>query len=326
MNERKTEPRVELIDQSPPPADLAAEVAAGLRQQPPQLPCKLFYDASGCALFERITATPEYYPTRVELGILRRAAGSIAAFLGPGALLVEYGSGSGQKTRLLLDRLVEPAGYVPIDIARDELLRAARALARDYPGLRVMPIAADYARSVDLSRLPVARDNVAVFFPGSTIGNFDPEHALAFLTRARAVGGKLVIGVDLVKEQAVLDAAYDDAAGVTAEFNKNALLHVNRALGADFDIGAWRHVAFFDPIAARVEMHLESLSDQTVRFGGLTFRFAAGERIHTEHSYKWTIDGFAALAARAGWRTSAVHTDEQAWFAEFCCDADPALP
>lgn len=290
---------------------LAAEVRRGLGATPKQLPPKLFYDARGAALFERICALPEYYPTRTELAILRASVHEIAALAGPRSALVEYGSGAGEKVRLLLDALPDPAAYVPIDISAEQLAAVADALAADYPHVAVRPLAADYTRPLTLPPLPPGARRLA-FFPGSTIGNFHPVEAAAFLRRIRrTVGprGALVLGVDRRKDARTLLAAYDDAAGVTAEFNLNVLARLNRELGADFDLASFRHVARWDDEASRIEMHLESVRAQTVRVAGLTVRFAPGETIWTESSYKYDRPRLDRLLAAAGFAVTRLWTD-----------------
>lgn len=307
-----------LIDLRPPPVDLRSEVLAGLQATPKTLPCKLFYDAAGLRLFERICRLPEYYPTRTEIGILRREGEAIARRVGPQALVIGFGTGGGTKARMLLRALRDPAGYVAIDIAGDAVAESAEAIAADFPGLTVQPVCADYTRrlALDFSRIPHRRR--VAFFPGSTIGNMTPPEARRFLARVAKLvgrGGALLLGVDLVKPVEVLEAAYDDAEGVTAAFNRNALAHVNRAVGADFDPDAFRHRAHFSEEHSRVEMHLVSAIDQVVCVGGEAIAFRAGESIHTENSHKWRLSGLAGIAARAGFAVEATWTDPQRWFA-----------
>jgi dimethylhistidine N-methyltransferase len=302
---------------TPHPRDLErerflADALAGLRQRPKTLPCKYFYDAEGSKLFDQICALPEYYPTRTELGILRAHAGEMADALGPDALLIEYGSGSSVKTRLLLDRLARPAAYVPVDVSREHLFETALALRLDYPDLEVLPLCADFAAPVTLPRprRPAARR--AVYFPGSTIGNFSEAGAIALMAGvARQVGpgGAFLVGVDLAKDPRVLERAYDDAAGVTAAFNRNLLARMNRELDADFDLRRFAHRARWVAGASRIEMHLVSTAEQVVRLGGTEIRFERGESICTEHSHKYTLAGFARLASRAGLAVRRVWTD-----------------
>jgi len=278
-------------------------VLDGLGRSRKTLPCKYFYDAYGSRLFDRICTLDEYYVTRTELALLREIAPAIAGRAGPGAGLVEFGSGSSVKVRLLLDALAAPAAYVPVDISREHLLISARGLAADYPDLTVVPVCADYMQPFALPDLDGAAARLG-FFPGSTIGNFDPAAAVPFLTGLREAlgpGSALVVGADLAKDPAVLCAAYDDAEGVTAAFNLNLLRRINRELGADFDLSGFAHEARWNAAASRIEMHLVSRRVQAVTVAGRRFAFAAGESIHTENSYKYTIDGFQGLAARAGW-------------------------
>ena len=307
---------LELCDLSPERERFLADVLEGLGRGPKALPCKYFYDARGSALFDRICTLPEYYPTRTELGILRRHAAAMAAAIGPRALLVEYGSGSSTKTRLLLDRLAEPAAYVPVDISRDHLLASAEALAAHYPNLRVIPVCADFTAPFALPEVPGAA-RVVGYFPGSTIGNFGPAEARKFLADVAeqcGPGGALLIGVDLQKPRAVLEAAYDDARGVTAEFNRNLLRRANRELGADVDLAAFDHRAFWNAAQGRVEMHLVSRRDQVVHVAERAIPFAKGETIHTENSHKYELGGFAALAAAAGFDVERVWTDDAGLF------------
>ena len=293
------------------------EVLRGLRSPQKELPCKLFYDHTGSELFEQITALDEYYPTRAELRILREFGADIAARLGPACLLVEYGSGSSTKTPLLLDHLDRPAAYVPIDISRDLLEASAADLARSYPELVVTPVCADYTARLELPvDLPPHARRVA-YYPGSTIGNFVPEDARRFMAHIADVcgpDGGLVIGVDLKKDPLMLHRAYNDALGVTAAFNMNILVRLNRELGANFALDGFRHYAFYNPVFARVEMHLVSLADQVVRVRDVDIRFERGESIWTEASYKYAPAEFAALAARAGWRVEQVWTDDRGLF------------
>lgn len=300
-----------------PPCDAAflRALREGLRSTPKTLPCRFFYDRRGSELFDQICELPEYYLTRTELGLLRSHAGDFAGLIGPEADIVEFGAGSGMKVRLLLDALDRPAVYRPIDISGDHLLAAARAIARDYPRLSVQPVIADFT---GLVRLPPPRSGMrrVGFFPGSTIGNMAPPEACRFLQYARRLltGGGLLIGVDLVKEDAVLRRAYDDSQGVTAAFNKNILERANRELGADFDRTRFVHRAVFNRAESRIEMHLVSQGAQRVHVRGETFAFVDGETIHTENSYKYTAPGFQALAARAGFRPSVLWTDPAAQF------------
>jgi L-histidine N-alpha-methyltransferase len=304
-------------DLSPALARFRADVLRGLRHRPKRLPCKYFYDDAGSQLFDRICDLPEYYPTRTEFAILRSHAAEMAARLGPDCLVVEYGSGSGIKTRLLLEALDRPAGYLPVEIAREHLERSAAALAAEFRHVPVLPVCADFTRPFDLpSRLPPAARRV-VYFPGSTIGNFGPpagRRLLAGMARLVGPGGAVLIGVDLKKDPQVLQAAYNDAAGVTAAFNRNLLVRINRELAGTFHPERFDHYAFYNPVPGRIEMHLVSRRRQTVRVAGKSVAFAEGESIRTERSYKYTVRDFQALAATAGLRARHVWTDPKRWF------------
>ena len=297
--------------------EFSRDVLAGLARRQKEIPCKWLYDARGSALFERICELDEYYPTRTELGIMEGSAAEMGALLGPRCVLVEYGSGSSLKTRLLLQHLREPAAYVPIDISPSALAAATARLARAFPALRVLPLCADFTAQLALPLAGIAGCRRAVYFPGSTIGNFHKTEVVGVLrdvARQCGRGGALLIGVDLLKERAVLERAYDDARGVTAAFDLNVLARANRELGTDFRLDRFRHEARFDERHGRVEMHLVSRVSQLVTLVGRTFRFAEGESIWTESSYKYGIREFAALAALAGWRCERTWTDERAWF------------
>ncbi|HWH72791.1 MAG TPA: L-histidine N(alpha)-methyltransferase [Methylibium sp.] len=299
-------------DAPPSCGDFASDLLAALAQRPRRIAPKHFYDAAGSALFERICELPEYYPTRTELALLRRHAREMAECIGADAEIVEFGAGSSRKVRLLLDALRTPRRFVPIDISAEHLHEAAARLRADYPALEVLPLAADFTRRLTL---PPAAGSRVGFFPGSSIGNFDPDDALAFLRAAAAVLDRgLLIGVDLVKDPARLHAAYNDAAGVTAAFNLNLLARANRELGADFDLAAFDHYAYYDPRRQRIEMHLVSRRAQTVRLCGQAFGFDAGESLHTENSYKYTVEQFHALAREAGYRPGAVWVDDERLF------------
>lgn len=310
-------PRIPLSDYAPTTSGFREEVLAGLAGDPKTLPCKYFYDARGAALFERICELSEYYPTRVELAIMESHVREMANLLGPRCLVIEYGSGAGKKIRMLLGHLKDPVGYVPIDISKEQLLTEAGSLAAAFPDLEILPVAADYTGDYAIpspARAPARR---VVYFPGSTIGNFDPAAATAFLKHVAdqcGPGGALVIGVDLRKDPEILHRAYNDSLGVTAEFNKNLLARCNRELGADFPLDRFRHHAFYDPAEGRIEMHLVSLDDRTVRVGGETIAFERGETIWTESSYKYSRRGFAALAEAAGFETARVWVDAEGMF------------
>jgi len=311
-----SEPSIDLHEQEPERGRFLADALAGLLARPKQLPCKYLYDEQGSALFEQICDLPEYYPTRTELGIMETSAAEMAARLGRDCLLVEYGSGSSIKTRLLLDHLDAPAAYVPVDISRSHLLQASRALAHSYD-VEVLPVCADFTEHFELPEPQRQAARRAVYFPGSTIGNFTRDAAVALLTAVSQLcgaGGHLLIGADLVKEPALLERAYDDTAGVTAAFNLNLLARMNRELGCDFPLARFRHRAVWQPGPARIAMHLESLDARTVWVAGQPIHFEAGERICTEHSHKYTLKGFAALAGEAGFRVEQVWTDPRAWF------------
>lgn len=323
--ERGTEGRVRFIDLHPRPDDLCAEVLQGLAQSPKRLAPKWFYDQTGSRLFEAITELPEYYPTRTEIGILRQYGQEIAEHLGRGKVLIELGSGSSLKIQLLLAAL-RPRLYVPIDISRDHLIASAQALAQRFPDLEIQAVCADYSQPLAL-HLEADWGERAAFFPGSSIGNFDPPEARAFLQRVAKLlgpGGALLIGVDLIKDRAILEPAYDDAQGVTAAFNLNLLARLNRELGADFDLERFRHRACFNAEASRIEMHLVSTCRQQVHIAGQVFAFAEGEGIHTESSYKYSIQGFQRLARSAGFVCERVWTDEQGWFSVHCLRVEEA--
>ena len=315
-----------LTPRAPDPerARFLADALHGLGQPAKTLPCKYFYDAEGSKLFDQICVLPEYYPTRTELGILRAQAAEMAQCLGPEALLIEYGSGSSVKTRLLLDRLVRPCAYVPVDISREHLLETALALRLDYPSLPVLPVCADFSAPFTLPRPPRRPLRRAVYFPGSTIGNFSEAGAIALMAGiARQVGpgGAFLVGADLVKDPRVLERAYDDADGVTAAFNLNLLARMNRELDADFDVAHWRHRAVWNAVERRIEMHLVSVTEQVVHLGAEEIHFARGESICTEHSHKYTLPGFAALARRAGLTVRRVWTDRARRFSVQYCEA-----
>ncbi|HSS15049.1 MAG TPA: L-histidine N(alpha)-methyltransferase [Rhizomicrobium sp.] len=293
----------------------ADNLIAGLVKMPKEIACKYFYDAVGSHLFEQICALPEYYQTRTEMALLARHAGEIAALMGENVEIVEFGAGSLRKVRILLDAIPNIHAYTPLDISGDYLRDVVRQLAADYPALTLRPLIGDFTSPLEISVLP-GLPRRAGFFPGSTIGNFRPEAAASLLRRMRASldGGGLLIGVDLVKDPARLHAAYNDAAGVTALFNKNLMVRANRELGADFDTDAFAHYAPYNAAAHRVEMYLVSLKRQSVAIGGERFDFAAGEPVHTEDSHKYTIESFREMAARAGFTPRAVWTDEERLF------------
>ena len=309
--------QVSLQDAAPPRQQFLHDVLAGLRSRPKRLPSKYFYDRRGSQLFDRICELEEYYLTRTELAIMRAHADEMAGALGERCVLIEYGSGSSRKTRILLDHLTEPAAYVPVDISREHLFRAAARLARKYPALAVHPVCADFTAPFDLPSLDCGCGPRIVYFPGSTIGNFDPRETVELLGRIAdlvGLGGGLLIGADLRKPVSILEPAYNDAQGVTAQFNLNLLARINRELGAEFRLDRFRHHAFFNDAESRIEMHLISTADQSVRIDGAVIDFRRGESIHTENSYKYSLDHFRALAAEAGFRVERVWTDPDALF------------
>ena len=289
----------------------AADVIAGLAAKPKSLPPKYFYDLAGSALFDRITGLPEYYPTRSEIGILRDNAPAIASLFPQTCALIEFGGGSSRKARILLGAAATVEAYVPVDISGDFLQRDAAQLRRDFPHLGVYPLVEDFTKPFTLPPAIAELPRVG-FFPGSTIGNFEPHEACKFLRHAGGMLGKgalFVIGVDLVKDSKILYDAYNDAEGVTAKFNLNLLARINRELGADFNLGAFEHHAFYNSAHNRIEMHLASTRRQKVRLNGTAIDFRAGETIHTENSYKYTINSFQALARGSGWSPLKVWTD-----------------
>jgi dimethylhistidine N-methyltransferase len=294
------------------------DVLEGLSRPRKALPPKYFYDAAGSRLFERICRLREYYPTRTELSITRAKLGEISRFVGGGAALLEYGSGEGLKSRLLI-RAAAPKLYMPVDISRDALARAESKLKREFPRLAIEPVNADFSRPLGIPARRAGERRV-VYFPGSTIGNLSPEEAHAFLKMTRAqVGarGAMIVGVDLKKDANVLHAAYNDAKGVTAAFNLNLLARINRELGGDFRLSRFAHYAFYDPFEGRIEMHLVSLEEQAVGIGAHRFFFRRGESIHTENSYKYSVDEFRLLAAGAGFSHARLWTDRRGWFGVF---------
>ena len=298
-----------------PTSVFARDVIDDLSQHPKRLSPKYFYDATGSELFEQITLLPEYYPTRTELTILRDRSRAISAIIPKGAALVEFGAGATTKVRLLLNECALGA-YVPVDISGDFLKAQADALRVDFPGLKVHPVAADFTAPFELPGAVDAMPKVG-FFPGSTLGNFEPHEACAFLRSARGIlgkGARMVIGVDLEKDERVLYDAYNDSAGVTARFNLNVLHRINRELGGDFDIGAFVHRAVYNRDRHRIEMHLISKKALTARVLGKKFSFRPGESIHTENSYKYSVERFAALAKGSGWTPLESWTDAAGMF------------
>jgi dimethylhistidine N-methyltransferase len=297
-------------------SSFARDVIAGLTARPKRLSPKYFYDEAGARLFEEITALPEYYLTRCELALLRERAGEIARFFPARSALVEFGSGSSKKVRIVLDAAPTIAAYVPVDISLEMLVQEAQELRRDYPNLAVLPVEADFTQPFFLPAAVAGMAHTGLF-PGSTIGNFEPHEACAFLRHAGRMlgrGAALIIGVDLVKDANILNAAYDDEAGVTAKFNLNLLARINRELGANFDLASFSHHAFYNSERHRIEMHLASKKRQKVRVAGRSIEFRAGETIHTENSYKYALESFAALARGSGWSPVAAWTDAGANF------------
>ena len=306
----------EFVDLEPVVEDFETAVIAGLSRTTKTLPCKFFYDRIGSELFSRICKLDEYYPTHTEIGILRRIAPRVAELAGPESHLIEFGSGDSIKVRLLLEAMT-PARHTAVDISRDHLRNSAEDLARVFPDIEIAAVCADYTQPFDVPSPDTRQDAKRVgFFPGSTIGNFTPDEAVAFLESAAGLldGGDLVIGVDLKKDHERLNAAYNDSEGVTAAFNLNLLVRINRELGGNFEIDAFEHRAHYNAREGRIEMHLISLRDQTVAIGKNRFNFSKGETIHTENSYKYGIEEFQEAAARGGFRALDCWTDEDRLF------------
>ena len=298
--------------------DFARDVHAGVALEHKRIPSKYFYDALGSELFEQICVQPEYYLTRTELGILQEHVSDIATAIGPRALLVEYGSGAGIKTRLLLDALVDPVGYVPVEISATALDASIENLAEEFPEVDMLPVAADFTQPVDLPSPDQIARRTVVFFPGSTLGNFEQREAIALLHTMRTEMGRdgaAIVGIDLKKDAAILEAAYNDAAGVTRDFTLNLLTRINRELDADFDLGQFRHRAHYNALAGRIETHIVSRIEQTVRVGERHIPFARDEAMLVEYSCKYSQEDFAAMAAKAGLRVTRSWTDSQQWFA-----------
>jgi len=310
------------LDLAPLTDTMEADVWAGLSDEQPWLPSKYFYDARGSELFDTICDLPEYYPTRTESAILERILPELNERLTEPTVMLEYGSGSSTKTRLLLDQLNALQAYVPIDISREHLLSTGMELSQRYPSLRILPVCADYGQRIpfvwDAPELAdLGHINRLVFFPGSTIGNFTRPVAREFLGRMRSLlgpGGFLLIGVDLVKESAILEAAYNDSQGVTAAFNRNMLTHINRRLGSDFDEEGFEHLAIWDAEAHRIEMRLIAKRDMTVTMPHGSITVNSGEHIRTEYSHKYHVADFEVLAGEAGFDVASVWTDAKRWF------------
>ncbi|HUI35690.1 MAG TPA: L-histidine N(alpha)-methyltransferase [Stellaceae bacterium] len=305
------------IDLAPGEESFRDAVLAGLEREPRSLPCKFFYDARGSQLFEAICEVPEYYLTRAEMAILETYAGAIAERIGPHCRLIELGSGASRKVRLLLNALEAPVAYVPVDISRDFLRQSAASIAADFPELQIAAVCADYTRPFELPAISGPPGKRVGFFPGSTIGNFEPEAVVQFFAhsgRLLGAGAEMLVGVDVKKEKAVLDAAYNDAAGLNAEFNLNLLHRIAKELDSDLDIAGFEHVAFYNPVEGRVELYIRSKTAQSAVIAGRRFSFGAGEMIHTENSYKYAIPEFQALAARAGFMSLDTWTDADGKF------------
>ena len=293
------------------------ELIEGLRKPEKTISPKYFYDERGSQLFEEITRLPEYYPTETELGIMQDNIGEIASLVGKQASLIEFGSGSSLKTRVLLEHLDELAAYVPVDISEDHLLESAKQIREEFPGLDVLPVVADFTQPFQLPDPKVMPVRNIVYFPGSTIGNFtqhEAEDLLRVMYGEAGAGGALLIGVDLQKDPAIIERAYNDSAGVTAEFNRNMLRHLNREFRADFDVDAFAHSAEYNEEEGRIEIRLVSERDQRFRLGGESFSIAKDEAILTEYSHKYTLEGFAAMAATAGFRVERVWMDAERLF------------
>jgi dimethylhistidine N-methyltransferase len=315
----------ELTEQGDSTDEDLDEILTGLSLPQKTLSPKFFYDERGSELFEEITRLPEYYPTVTELGIMQDNIDEISDLVGPQASLIEFGSGSNLKIRLLLEHLHEPAVYVPVDISRDYLVAAAEDLAKDFPHIEILPVAADFTMRFDLPNPRVMPKRNIVYFPGSTIGNFSPLGAHALLKvmyQEAGEDGGLLIGVDLQKDPAVIERAYNDAAGVTAEFNLNILRRINEEFNANFDLDAFQHLALYNETQGRIEMYLNSQHEQEFAVSGRRFQLRQDERILTEHSYKYSLEGFRSLAARAGFTVERVWTDENRWFSVQYCTRD----
>ncbi|MCW8962345.1 MAG: L-histidine N(alpha)-methyltransferase [Gammaproteobacteria bacterium] len=315
MNKCNVKLNVKFHDFAPAINDFHKEVIDGLSESPRSIPPKYFYDARGSELFDAICEQPEYYPTRTEISLLQYYAREIAEHLGPDCVLVELGSGTSDKVRLLFDAL-KPTGYMGVDISKDCLLEATEKLARDYPWLEVHAVCADFSEVLEIPQ-HYHQQQLVAFYPGSSIGNFHPDEAVDFMEQIAQMvgsGGKLLIGVDLKKDEAILNAAYNDAAGITAEFNLNLLNRMREELGAEFKDGAFAHQAFYNESEGRIEMHLVSTTNTQLIIDGKAFTFHLGDSIHTENSYKYSLDEFRELAERAGFDVEQVWTDRKDLF------------
>ena len=309
--------RLQLHDFKPGKDRFLAEILKGLRMSQKELPSKYLYDECGSQCFERICALDEYYIPRVENLIMEGYIGEIVELLGPRILLIEYGSGECNKIRVLLDKLDDPVAYMPIDISREQMLRVTDGLTSDYPATELIPVCADYTSDFTYPVPKRPSNRIVVYFPGSTISNFDPipaRHFLEHITGVCGPGGALLIGVDLKKDPSVFHQAYNDSQGITAAFNLNLLRRINRELDCDFQLECFEHYAFYNPKEGRIEMHLVSLREQIIHLGDVTIPFAEGESIWTESSYKFNIDEFAQIAAAVGFKVERVWTDEKKWF------------
>ncbi len=306
---------IHFIDLQPPMVDIGEEVLAGLQSTPKHISPKYFYDRRGAELFEQITRLDEYYPTRTEISILRQYISDIVEIVERGRFLIEYGSGSSLKIRILLQEL-KPSAYMPVDISRQQLLENATILSKDFPGLPLYPTCADFRSPIQLPEA-AANEETLAFFPGSSIGNFEPGAAIQFLRRVRkqvGPGGFFLLGVDRKKDTAILERAYNDSAGVTARFNRNILEHINSAIGAGFIPDQFRHIARYDEVNGCINMFLESICDQQVSVAGKVINFTTGERVHTESSYKYSLEGIIGMAQEAGLEITAQYSDSREYF------------
>jgi L-histidine Nalpha-methyltransferase len=312
--------QIAVLDFAPADAEFCEQVIAGLSQRPRTLPCKFFYDEIGSALFSRICELPEYYITRTEMRILRERGREIGDALGRGIELIGLGTGAGTKTKILLQHLHTPVTYMPVDISREQLTQSSIAFRKRFPGLEVLPVCADYLQPFDLPRRSHKPTHTVVYFPGSTIGNLEPDEAADFFVKIASIagpGGRALIGVDLKKSKTILERAYNDSAGVTADFNLNLLARINRELGANFYLRQWSHRAIYNEKVGRIEMHLINKVPQTVSIADTAFKFAAGEHIITEFSYKYSPAEMIAMAAAAALGFEKIWTDEQKLFGLF---------
>ena len=316
---------VPLTEQDDDATDNLCEILAGLGQFPKFISSKFFYDVRGSELFDQICELPEYYLTRTEIGIMRRYVVEMTAAIGPQASLIEFGSGSSLKIRILLENLELLAAYVPVDISRDYLVAAADRIQREFPSVEVLPVAADFTQPFELPNPKVMPVRNVVYFPGSTIGNFSPEAAqnlLQVMHGEAGENGALLIGIDRQKDRNELESAYNDSAGVTAEFNLNVLRRINRELGANFDLSRFRHRAIYNDTAVRIEMYLDSVCEQVVIIDGQEIAFTAGEAILTEHSHKYTLEGFAEMVGSSGFAVHHTWSDPDEKFSVLYCLRD----